>query len=228
MTKLLIAVKSCRRHRNEGFHEPIRRTWAQDIPNDVGFAFFMGGSSWICDNDAIVLSVKDDYDALPEKSKAILNWSMERKYDYTVLADTDTFIIPKKLLALPFQQYDLAGRFGKVKPIGETFRYVDGRNIVYDPCWPWPSGGCGYFVSAKGAKYIVETPYSGWAEDMQSGQILGPLEKQHLVKIGDLENLECHAAWHFPRRRYHEEVYHPRFNWMEVMQREHGENRDLC
>ena len=228
--KLLLAIKSCKRDWMRGDHKVIRSTWGKDVPSDVDLCFFMGqGASWLLstDRDEEILNVCDDYDALPEKTRGILRWSLKRGYDYVFVADTDTFVIPKKLLSLPFKEYDLSGRFGKIKPIGETFRYVDGRDIVYDPCWPWPSGGCGYFVSRKAAEAVSNVDYQGWAEDMMMGQILGPLEKQGLIKIGDLENLECQAAWHFPRWRYNQNVYHPRFGWLEKMQKEHGENRDF-
>jgi hypothetical protein len=228
MGKLLISIKSCRRDWMRGDHDVIRSTWGKDVPEGVDLRFFMGTESYrLCtDGDEEWLDVKDDYDSLPQKVKAIFKWALEKQYDYIFLADTDTFVIPKRLIALPFQDYDLSGRFGKIKPIGETFRYIDGRDIVYDPCWPWPSGGCGYFVSAKGADYILRTGFTGWAEDIQSGQALGPLEKLGLVKIGDLEDLECKASWHFPRWKYNQEVYHPRYGWQEKMYKEHNENSD--
>jgi hypothetical protein len=227
--RLLLAIKSCRRDWLRGDHDVIRNTWGRDVPKDVDLRFFIGdqGGCLFADlPDEVTLFCGDDYDNLPQKSREIFKWALKKGYDYVFIADTDTFVIPKRLIALPFCNFDLAGRFGKVKPIGQTFRYIDGRDIVYDPCWPWPSGGCGYFVSRKGADYIIKTNYSGWAEDMQSGQILGPLEKQQLVKIGDLEDLECHASWHFPRWKYNQHVYDPKFGWQELMYREHGENRD--
>lgn len=221
--KILLAIKSCRQHYLEGFHEPILKTYARDLPSNVDLKFFMGYTgegSVVPISGEIVLSCADDYDSLPQKTKKIAEYSVLADYDFTFLADTDTFLVPRKLLSCGFENYDIAGRFGNMPALGTTFNYRDPRG-VYPNCHVWPSGGIGYFLSRKAAKIIAGAPITVWAEDMQIGQTLGPLIQSGEIKAYDIPEFECNASWHFPRRSFNQKVYSPEVGWMEKMYAEH-------
>ena len=87
MSKLLIAVKSCRADLARGFHDEIRKTWGKYLPN---VRFFVGQgdtlSSLLWDEE--VVNVPDDYDSLPFKTQAILRWGLAQDYSHFFLCDT--------------------------------------------------------------------------------------------------------------------------------------------
>ncbi len=196
--KILIAVKSCRVDQSYGCHDAIRNTWGKDIEN---LFFFMGkqAGDFNRQNDEVRLSdVEDDYDHLPQKTRAILNFSLWNHFDYTFLCDVDTFLIPKKLLLCDFEVYDYSGRFGSEPKIGTTFRFRDGRRQIHHNCHPWASGGFGYFLSRKATEIVSKTEPTMWAEDMYVGNTLGPGIQSGNVTAGDLIGFENEASWHYP------------------------------
>ena len=222
--RLLIAIKSCVRDAVRGNHDAIRRTWGKDFPACVDLRFFMGRDVNYLGmmDDEVMADAPDDYDSLPYKSREILRWSIQQNYDFSFLADTDTFVVPSKLMSCDFQRYDFSGRFGSMPELGKTFNYRDQRG-VYNNIHPWPSGGVGYFVSRKAAEIVVATDPVVWAEDMFVGQALGPHIQSGAITAKDLPGFECCVSWHFPRREYNNQVYDLKFNWLEKMQKEHGQ-----
>lgn len=202
---LLVAVKSCRQGRALGYHQAIRDTWGRGL--DV--RFFMGvpieerltSAGPSVNSDEEILDCKDDYESLPFKTRAILQWSIERKHDYTFLCDNDTFLKPDKLLRTDFERYDYSGRFGEHPEIGSIFSYTDGRGNFYPNCHPWASGGIGYFLSRRAAECVVQYTPKIWAEDMHVGQCLGPYIRSGEFTACDLKNFHNVAAWHFLRTR---------------------------
>jgi len=199
----------------------IRETWGRSLPLAVDLRFFVGGGHQdFVLHDEASLDCKDDYDSLPYKTREICRWLLKTDNEHIFLCDTDTFIIPNRLLASGFVQYDYSGRFGTVHPIGQTFLYDDLRNppAMY---YPWASGGIGYFLSRKAAEKIAFSDINHWAEDLWVGQILGPAIQTGHIIAGDLFEFECNTSWHFPRRRFNS-GYDPKFGWMQKMQEEHG------
>ena len=219
--KLLVAVKSCKHHLMAGYHDAILRTWGKDIPEGTDLRFFTG-SCWMFSAapEEVTLQVPDDYMSLPYKTKAICDWSVQHGYDYAFLCDTDTFLIPSRLLESDFAGYDYAGRFGAMPKIGTTFNYKDACGI-YPNCHPWASGGVGYFLSKKAAELVAQVKPHVWAEDMFVGQVLGPHIQSGEIKAYDIPEFECSVAWHFPRRAYGNKVYDPKLGWMEKMYAEY-------
>lgn len=223
--KLLIAVKSCEKHRVAGYNSAIRKTWGKKVEYPATLIFFQGPAYVIGDSkislDEYPLPVIDDYDHLPDKTISILNTFLSTPFDYIFLCDTDTFIIPSKLLTCGFDKYDVSGRYGEHPQIGTTFEHRDDRNHTINPCHPWPSGGVGYFLSKKAAKIIVDTPYQHWAEDFMVGQITGPHIIEGRLTAADLPEFEAQTSWHFQRRMYSNLVYDLKFGWMQRMYQEH-------
>lgn len=232
MTQLLIAVKSCHKHRLAGYNGAIRRTWGADVKPPARLMIFHGShgdriDGVYCPGDCILTAVDDGYDALPEKTRGILRHFLHTEYDYVYLCDTDTFVIPARLLTCGFEKYDVSGRFGVHPEIGTTFKHIDDRHNVIENCHPWPSGGVGYFLSRKAADYVVNDPYMGthWAEDFSVGQITGPLIQSGVLTAADLPEFDAQTAWHFSRRQHGGKVYDLSFGWMDKLYQEHGGQR---
>jgi hypothetical protein len=220
--KTLIAVKSCKHHQMAGYHDAILDTWGNSLPPNVDLRFFTGQvlQEWTlnprpCEID---VDVPDDYMSLPLKTKAICRWSINHDYDFTFLCDTDTFLIPSRLLRSGYADWDYCGRFGTVHPVGTTFAYTD-AHLSLSECHPWASGGVGYFLSKKASILLSQDTPSYWAEDLWVGQCLGPHIQAGNIKAADLL-IECDSAWHFPRRKYRT-PYNLATKWMETMYADH-------
>src|SRR5215469_6598908 len=108
--RLLIAVKSCRRDQQTGCHEAIRETWGNGLPEGVDVRFFMGGEGpiWM-DVDETLLNVPDDYWTLTPKTKGICAFTVEKNYDFVYFCDTDTYLVPERMLQSDFRSYDFSG-----------------------------------------------------------------------------------------------------------------------
>ncbi len=218
--RLLIAVKSCRRDKERGDHQVIRDTWGKHIPENANLLFFMGYvPHYMLENDEVMVDAPDDYDNLAYKTRAIARWFLDTVYDFVFFCDNDTFIVPERLIRCGFQNYDVAGRFGSLHSLGTTFHYRDPKG-VYPDCHPWPSGGIGYFLSRKAAEIIAHQEQTLFVEDMQVGQVLGPLIQMGKITAYDIPSFECNVSWHFPRRAYGNQVYNPSLGWHEKMQEE--------
>jgi hypothetical protein len=214
---LLVAVKSCRADLARGYHQAIRDTWGSDI-KDADLRFFVGQGETISDlrEDEEVVNVPDDYDSLPQKTLAILDWAESQNYDFIFLADTDTYVVINKLMKCGFEKVDYMGH--NTWPLGVAQPYVardrHGKDWPMPQCYAWMSGGYGYFLSRKAAAYVLGSkPPLTWAEDVMVGQILGPLYNMGLVKI---QNIEPNITFHFPQGEY-KSGYDLKFKWQEWM-----------
>jgi len=212
---LLVAVKSCWRDRTLGFHDAIRETWGRDLKQaGVHVMFFLGhrdsgyflrhpeGEAVALLRDEFVVDCADDYNALPHKTRGIAKWSLPKICDHVFLCDNDTIVNAKALLTLPYQLFDYAGHFkGGQDELGRTFAYKD-HTGEYPNCYPWASGGFGYFISKPAAELLVETFPKLWAEDMYVGNVLGP-EIQRGNMLGGALRMINIATWHFKKSPKH-------------------------
>jgi hypothetical protein len=218
---LLVAVKSCLADLDRGFHDVIRATWGQQLRGKAHLKFFVGAerdgkTSRVYKSDEVAVDVADDYNSLPSKTRAICQWAFSKAIDHVFLADTDTYVKVNQLLTCGYQRYDYTGKISK--PIGETFPYdaIDRRGVVthIPECYPWASGGFGYFLSRDAMCVIADTFPSGyWAEDLFVGQTLG----KELAK-GDMIALDLPAnsySSHFPSSQY-KSGYKLEYRWMET------------
>src|ERR1700723_1195507 len=165
---VLFAVKSCCADWMGGKHEDIRTTWGQNLINLI---VFVGNGPRIflpLQRDEKLLNVADGYDDLPFKTREILRWAIEHLYDYVYLCDTDTFVIPSKLLKSGFENYDYFGINGRTWSQPFIYNAVDrhGQDHIIANCLAWHSGGYGYFVSRRAAEYVVTQEPNIWAEDL--------------------------------------------------------------
>ena len=225
MNKLLIAIKSCQSDRDGGFHDPIRLTWGSQLPPEVDLRFFMGQTDRAVvfyRDDEVLVNAGDDYHSLPQKTVAILNWFLGRDYPCIFLADTDSYVLAKKILFCGFENHDYMGV--NTWPWGETRAYDapnrDGVNFHVPKCYGWASGGFGYFLSRKAAEFVVKETPQIWAEDMFVGQVLGPLIKKGEIRVGNLRQGD--VAYHYTRTQA-EWSYRPELKWMEQMHARYGQ-----
>ncbi len=144
MTRLLIAITSCEKHRPWQFAQ--RQTWMREIPQRVSYRFFLGGPApGDAEDDEVFLDVPDDYLGLPLKTKALSRWALEQGFNYIYKADVDTLLLPTNLLASGFEQHD----------------YMGGLNTERPPV-VFASGGAGYCLSEKAMWLVVEN--NPWPE----------------------------------------------------------------
>lgn len=197
--RLLIGIKSCARDMENGFNQLVRDTWGGGV-RGADLLFFSGSTPVKPRPDEVVLDCPDDYMSLPRKTLAILGWTTERDYDFAFLCDTDTYVIPERLLSSGFEGYDITGLFnGKV---GEP-RATEGDAGPWKPSdqpngatryWAWISGGNGYWLSRRAMGVILADGFrSGdWAEDRSVGQALGPFLQRGELKALNHEGYGFH------------------------------------
>jgi len=221
MNKLLIAVKSCIRDLDAGFHQVIRETWAADAKQlGIDVRFFVGQTfdprrAVKYQPDEIGLAVQDDYDNLPMKTREICLWANGKTYPQIFLCDTDTFLVPRLMLQSGYERADYTGRFnGNTLTPLTGYRTVSrsGGSVTYPTCYPWASGGYGYFLSRRSFTEVAYTVPKTWAEDFYVGQTLGPLAKSGEIQI--LDTTEQQYSNHFPSHVF-KSGYSLDFNWMQ-------------
>jgi hypothetical protein len=198
--KLLVAVKSCNRDKANGCHQAIRETWGKDFPANVDVRFFVGSGGlsddWLL-TDEIRVNADDTLVALPVKVRKMAEWSVEHGYDYSYFCDVDTFVIPKRLLASGFENYDYFGRF-MISGVPQLIKdFKDGRLGTVHNVWNYASGGVGYFLSYKAAELIATMIPVHYAEDFSVGQVLGPLTNSGELKVAYPPKFDLYCAWHY-------------------------------
>ena len=230
---LLIAVKSCRADLDRGCHDVIRGTWGQALRSKAMVRFFVGhtdsdyfmshpkADARTFQSDEVVVDAPDDYQSLPHKTRAICGWAITKSIPHVFICDTDTYVKAAKLLSCGYEGYDYVGKIDK--PLGETFPYdaTDRNGIVehIPECYPWASGGFGYFLSRNAAFEVADSYPKTWAEDLWVGQVLGrEIAKKEMSAL----SLPARSySEHFPAAAY-QQGYDPVFRWMETM---HAENK---
>src|SRR5277367_5778409 len=133
--RLLVAIKSCQRDKVSGCHQAIRDTWGKDFPADVDVRFFVGGSEISLLADEVLVPVIDDLVNLPLKVREIAKYAIDKNYDFAYICDVDTFVIPKRLLASGFENYDYLGRF-MIDGVPQLIKdFQDGRLGMLHNVW---------------------------------------------------------------------------------------------
>jgi len=228
--KLLLAVKSCRRDQQTGCHEAIRETWGSNLPPGVDVRFFMGGEGHILmEADEVLLPVPDDYWTLTPKTKHICRHTVAHGYDFVYTCDTDTYLVPKRMLESEFAKYDFSGghlcygEHGKV--LGVPYpAWVSPQGGVADPFYAYMSGGVGSFLSKIAAQIAWTTEYYHHSEDVWVGQVLGPFIQSGELTGAVLPNFEGYAAWHL-NCGYYGGGHAERLSPAEAVRRKHHELR---
>jgi hypothetical protein len=203
MTKntILVAVKSCKRDVDMGCHQAIRDTWGKYIGGRADLRFFVGGTTSVSQPDETRVDAPDAYKALSLKVNEILRWVLAHEYEYVVLVDTDTFIVPDRLFELPWGTFDYTGMY-----------------LTWEGGFMF--GGVGFALSARAAKLIVDSPIQDGMDDISIGNILIP--NSDMRKGSTIWHRRI--GWHFPKNIYSMKTYDPRFPWMKLMTQKHINN----
>jgi Galactosyltransferase len=141
--RALIAVMSC--HSRSKFRELIRSTWAKLVPQGTDMKFFLGRGETKAEEDEVVLDCEDGYYDIPDKVRSIVRWALKHGYDYMLKCDDDVVLIPEKLMASDFCNYEFVG--------GRDPRVVPGEINT-----PW--GFC-YWLSQTTMKLVENAPLPG-------------------------------------------------------------------
>lgn len=201
--KPLIAIASCKRDCENGFNQAIRDTWGKEASMLASTLFFTGKDAGPQDKDVIELNCPDDYLGLPWKTYRILEWALANGYSHIFKCDTDTYVRPRRMLKSNYHRHDYVGNFVGRKDNGRFLArrgntvgptIVGVPRVVYECLYSWASGGAGYWLSAKAAKYIMENPPDERAicphlkypcEDLWIGNLMGPQ-----IKAGALTGVD--------------------------------------
>lgn len=233
--KILIAVHSCIRDSQNGFNQACRQTWLncfykfRHSPNTAGqttditeiqnsildYAFFIGNGNGRFNYDEIQVSCPDDYLSLPFKTKAVLQWAIERNYDHIFKCDTDTFVFLPRLLATDFYNYDFVGAFNG--PVGVPNK-VEGK-------YAWVSGGAGYWLSNRAAQLVVKSEPNHWAEDLWVSQVVSSDPAMKIINddrygrnpgLLTAESVSVHYCSEGKKRRFNPQWLHDIHNGRQI------------
>jgi hypothetical protein len=128
--------------------------------------------------------------------------------------------VPRLMLESGFQASDYAGRFnGNTDRLITNYHAVnrDGQVESHATCYPWASGGFGYFLSRRAFSLVSDSNPTSWAEDLFVGQVLGGAATNGQIVI--LDTTDQKYSDHFPAHAY-KSGYDLKFGWMEQKYRE--------
>jgi hypothetical protein len=156
----------------------------------------------------------------------MLRWSLDQDYDFTFLCCNDTFVVPSKLKATDFANYDYSGIFYPPDraPLGETFD----EPFYKRPAYAAADAGTGWFMSRKASQLVVDSRQEDYfgTSDQYVGQVLGPHIKSGNITAKVLDNFHHVAAWHYREEGILDAVlqtgYPATSNWQQEMYQKHG------
>jgi hypothetical protein len=156
--KLVIGLLSCAQH--DARDELVRQTWMKKATElAIPVYFLRGGAAEFCqDGDTLYFPIPDDYNCLPQKTRAWMQWVAENiDADFCVKADNDSWVCPDRLLDFATEHANV--EFWGNEPGGRWRNYV--------------SGGAGYGVSRRAATILAEHMLApSGAEDVIATQVL--------------------------------------------------------
>ena len=201
--RVLIAIISFQGDAENGNHDKIRQTWGKDVaPAGAALRFFLGrrDKNYCPKDDEIPIPWQEDgtrtcphpYWTAIEGCcveywqvlyRGILDWSISEGYDYTFLAENDTFLIPRKLMKTGFENYDFSGRM--------MYTHSDKPDQYYvEP-------GAGYFLSRRAAEAILKTKPDHLHFENLACDVLKPMAERGEMTIKSLDHFWNETAWHY-------------------------------
>jgi hypothetical protein len=117
--------------------------------------------------DDIMVPCPDGYKYLSYKRKESCKWALANGFDYMFCASVDVYARPERLMTCDFRKYDYYGMLCGNTGWPGTKSYLP-ESYVF---------GGGYWLSAKAAKIIAESPVSYWCEDWWVGMALSSAVK---------------------------------------------------
>ena len=112
--------------------------------------------------DDVMVLCPDGYKYLSYKRKESCKWAIANAFDYMFCASVDVYARPERLMTSDFRNYDYHGLFCGNTGWRGTKSYLPESYIF----------GGGYWMSAKAAKIIAESPVTYWCEDWWVGMAL--------------------------------------------------------
>lgn len=94
-------------------------------------------------DDEVLLQVPDDYRHIAVKVRAIFQYALSQGFEYVFKCETDTYVVPDRLLKSGFENHDILG--------GPA-----GKNLA---------GGSGWWMSRKAMQAVVNEPINTWSDD---------------------------------------------------------------
>ena len=156
--KILLAVFSCHQY-NYRFDDPcmkdwftrpdvdrvsaLRDTWLKDVTCDYKI-FYGAGARRAAEKDEVFLNAPDDYQHSSSKLKALMQYALEKGYDYVLKIDDDMWVYWDRLNLHP------------------TVDYIGGGPSNF-------AAGCAYWMSARLMQLLVSSPCFRWQEDYWVG-----------------------------------------------------------
>ncbi len=229
--RTLIAVASYHGDAERGSHRAIRDTWGKDaIALGADLRFMIGRRiyGWapkepdeiLLDESRLQVGAKDEI-YWQNLYREIYRWSLEQQYDFMFICCNDTFIVPRKLMASGFENYDASGIFvpGFVPLAKKSIVDIYGHKL-----YSWPDAGVGWWMSRKALQICVNDIPSEWTCDIHTGQVLGAKAEVGEVTLGELKGFWNSASWHY-RWNHANQAYNPATGWQQQMYERHGSDR---
>ena len=135
--KLLHLITSCDRDRHNGANQVCRDTWLKEWGNLVEYKFIVGRPCKALLSDELWVDTPDDFGNVVFKERMAYEWAYARYFDFVYISSPDCYRIIPRMLASGFEQHD----------------YVGSKVPNENHC-----GGCGYWLSAKAIKALLEQP----------------------------------------------------------------------
>lgn len=156
--KILIAITTCWAYPERAALQ--RKLWTHRVRGADCKFFYGRGSKRTLLPDEIVLDCGDGYSDLTTKARAIYTWAYERNYDYVFDIDDDSYLIPERLLASDFYNYEYVGR-------------TDANALNKSG---YASGGPGVWIGRKSLDILVAAPPT---DDTVDDRWLGNVLREH-------------------------------------------------
>jgi len=222
-----------------GNNQLIRETWGKDVLTvGADLRFFIGRRSptFIPQSDEVLVDflkyrtscqhawwesyVNCCQDFWQVQARSILSWSLTQGYDFTYLCSTDTFLVPRRLMATGFENYDYSGQFiPEHIPLGVRST----EDIYAEKRYAWADVGHGLFLSKHAANLVLREPPNYQYTDQHIAQHLGPFIERGEATAYRIPNFRNNVAWHF--RDQNGDGYQSHgAGWMKRMYQEHPDD----
>jgi len=230
--KVLIAIISFQGDAENGNHDKIRQTWGKDVaPAGADLRFFIGRRDKFYQPkpDETLIPWQEDgtrtcqhpyWHAEPGCTcveywqvlyRGILDWSIRNGYDHTFLAENDTFLVPRKLMKLGFENYDFSGWMMYVHADKPDYYYAE------------PGG---YFLSRRAAEAVLKTTPDHLHFENLVCDVLRPMAERGEMAIKSLDHFWNETSWHYRAQGIIDPVIRDGYPvgspWMFDMYKKHG------
>lgn len=133
---VIILINSCHGDRKNGRQKVNNETWLSKWPCDHRFVIGGGPQE---NEDELIVDVDDDYEHMPDKHKAAIQWALKTCHENVMLTCTDTYVHYDNLIDSEFWKHQYVGY--------EHDRYA--------------SGGAGFVFGRRAMEVLAQAPLGG-------------------------------------------------------------------